>query len=143
MNDLLYLESSAVLHGLLTRDPEILRFIESFPRLVTSALTLAEVERVLLRAALEGRLTSQERQAARDWFREVVALCEVVDVDSVVLGRTGLPFPREPVRTLDAIHLASLQLIEERLGARPRVLTTDHGIRENALELGFAVLPTG
>ena len=143
MSDLLYLESSAVLHGLLTRDPEILHFIEAFPHLVTSALTLAEVERVLLRASLEGRLTPQGRQVARDWFREAFALCEVVDVDSVVLGRTGLVFPREPVRTLDAIHLASIQLVEERLGARPRMLTTDHRIRENALELGFAVLPPG
>lgn len=44
----------------------------------------------------------------------------------------------EPVRTLDAIHLATV----EELGETPQlitIVTRDRRIRENALAMGYAV----
>ena len=59
---------------------------------------------------------------------------------SDVVERARQPFPVEPIRTLDALHLASA------LSARAAVpglsvLTLDERIRQNARELGFPLLP--
>ncbi len=53
-----------------------------------------------------------------------------------ILERAGKPFPREPVRSLDAIHLASAL---ELLQAFPelKVLSHDAGILANLPELGL------
>jgi hypothetical protein len=42
-----------------------------------------------------------------------------------VLVRAGRPFPVEPIRTLDAIHLASVEL----LGEPPQLVTIVTGMR--------------
>jgi hypothetical protein len=62
----------------------------------------------------------------------------VIAVSEYVLTRASHPFPAEPVRTLDAIHLATV----EQLGGPPQLLTVvtrDARIRENAIALGYAV----
>ncbi|OGP87951.1 MAG: hypothetical protein A2156_01605 [Deltaproteobacteria bacterium RBG_16_48_10] len=51
-----------------------------------------------------------------------------------------LPFPREPIRTMDALHLASALLLRSAISGLT-MLSLDERIRTNALELGFAVLP--
>jgi hypothetical protein len=61
-------------------------------------------------------------------------------VTEEVLTRVARPFPVEPVRTLDAIHLATL----ESLGETPQlvtVVTRDDRIARNARALGYAVAP--
>jgi hypothetical protein len=50
------------------------------------------------------------------------------------------PFPIEPLRTLDALHLAtalSARLPQERVG----FLCLDNKLRDNAAALGFDVAP--
>lgn len=49
-------------------------------------------------------------------------------------------FPAEPVRTLDALHLASALFLNEFVPSLA-VLSADDRIRNNAAQLGFAVLP--
>jgi hypothetical protein len=48
------------------------------------------------------------------------------------------PFPVEPIRTLDAVHLATAEL----LGEPPQlvaVVTRDAAVRDNARALGYAI----
>ena len=55
-----------------------------------------------------------------------------------VLTRAGRPFPVEPVRTLDGIHLATIEL----MGETPQlvtVVTRDDRVARNARALGYAV----
>jgi len=54
-----------------------------------------------------------------------------------VLARASRPFPVEPVRTLDAIHLATAL---EFTAAFPdlRLVSCDSRVRENAEALGIA-----
>jgi hypothetical protein len=62
----------------------------------------------------------------------------VVAVTEAVLTRAGRPFPVEPIRTLDAIHLATAEL----LGEAPQlvtIVTRDARVRDNARALGYAV----
>jgi predicted nucleic acid-binding protein len=133
-----YVESSALLAALLEGDVEARRAMQADGPLVTSALTFAEVHRGIVRAKATGRLTDIEERAAVRAVRRFRRQCFVVDVSDAVLVRAGRRFPVEPVRTLDAVHLATLELLEE---APPllTVLTRDARVRENAVALGYAV----
>ena len=64
--------------------------------------------------------------------------CYLVAVTDGVLARVRRPFPVEPIRTLDAVHLATAEL----LGEPPpliTVVTRDARVRENAQALGYAL----
>ena len=64
--------------------------------------------------------------------------CFILDVDRAVLARVRRPFPVEPIRTLDAVHLATAELLGE---ASPLVtiVTRDDRVRKNAEALGYTV----
>ncbi len=63
----------------------------------------------------------------------IVAAAEVVD-------RARQSFPGEPIRTLDAIHLASA-LVARGAVAELRLLSLDDRVRRAAARLGLEVLP--
>ena len=52
-----------------------------------------------------------------------------------VLQRASEPFPVEPVRSLDAIHLATLAIA----GAGITVLSNDYRVNHNAHALGYTL----
>jgi predicted nucleic acid-binding protein len=107
-------------------------------RCVTSALTFAEATRGIVRARVAGRLTVALEQAAIRGLRTFERRCFIVDVNSAVLSRVGRPFPVEPIRTLDAVHLATAELLDE-LPQLVTIVTRDTRIRDNARALGYAV----
>ena len=64
--------------------------------------------------------------------------CFLVALTDAILARVRRPFPVEPVRTLDAVHLATTEL----LGEPPpliTVITRDVRVRQNAEALGYRV----
>ena len=61
-------------------------------------------------------------------------------VDPEMVQRARQAFPREPIRTLDAIHVATALVIRGLVGGL-QFLTLDERIRGNAVELGFDVVP--
>jgi hypothetical protein len=61
-------------------------------------------------------------------------------VSDRILGRVTQTFPREPVRTLDAIHLTTALLHATEIGALA-VLSIEQRVRANADALGLAVVP--
>jgi predicted nucleic acid-binding protein len=133
-----YIESSALLAALLEQDVAALRAIRTHGHRVTSALTFAEAARALIRARVTGRLTAEQERAALRGVRTFERRCTIVAVSDEVLTRAGRPFPVEPIRTLDALHLASAEL----LGEPPQlvtVVTRDARVSENARALGYAV----
>lgn len=133
-----YIESSALVAALLERDSKALESVRAPGRKVTSALTIAETARAILRARATARLTTGEEQAAVGALRRFELRCYVVGVTDAVLARVRRPFPIEPIRTLDAVHLATTEMIDEP----PQlvvVVTRDVRVRENAEALGYAV----
>ncbi len=133
-----YIESSALFAALFERDSIALRSLEFPRRRVTSALTFAEVNRALLRGRRTGRLSVEDERGAVAALQLFEKRSTVITISEEVLARAGRPFPAEPVRTLDAIHLATL----EQLGGPPQlvtVVTRDDRIRKNAAALGFNV----
>ena len=133
-----YIESSALVAALLEHDAEALKSLRAGARLVTSALTLAEAARALVRARIGEQLTPDAERAAVRALRRFERRCYVVAVTDDVLARVRRPFPVEPIRTLDAAHIATAEL----LGEAPQlmsIVTRDHRVRENARVLGYAV----
>ena len=133
-----YIESSALLAALLERDSAARKAVRAQGGRVTSALTLAEAARAIVRARVSGRLTPAKERAAIQALRVFERRCYVVGVTDSVLARVGQPFPIEPIRTLDAVHLATAEL----LGEPPQlvtIVTRDRRVRENAEALGYSV----
>lgn len=133
-----YIESSALLAALLEQDAEVMAELREVGRRITSALTFAEAARALLRARVTRRVTSAEERAALRALQTFERRCAVVAVTEAVLTRAGRQFPVEPIRTLDGVHLATIEL----LGEAPQlvtVVTRDERVARNARALGYAV----
>jgi predicted nucleic acid-binding protein len=133
-----YIESSALVAALLERDADALKSIRTRGRRVTSALTIAEAARLILRARTAARLTADQERAAVRTLRRFERRCFLVAVTDAILARVRRPFPIEPIRTLDAVHLATT----EALGEPPPlvvIVTRDARVRENARALGYAI----
>src|SRR6185295_16349368 len=132
------MESSALVAALLEHDTAAMKPLPVATQHVTSALTLAEAGRAIVRAHATARLTAAEEQAAVRALRTFERRCFILDVDRAVLARVRRPFPVEPIRTLDSVHLATTEL----LGEPPQlvtVVTRDARVRDNARALGYAV----
>ncbi len=133
-----YIESSALVAAFLEGDAQARSIIFGSGQIISSSLTLAEAERALTRAKTTGRITSGEEAEFALALWDFSQRCSMMPVSQLILGRVGAPFPAEPVRTLDAIHLVTAQT----LGLPPqlvRILTRDRRVRANALALGFQV----
>ena len=133
-----YIESSALVAAVLEGDTAAKASIRAQGQRVTSVLTMAEASRALLRARLSGRLTAQQQRAALLTLQRFTSRCYVVNVTETILSHAGRPFPVEPIRTLDAIHLATA----EALGDPPAlvtIVTRDMRVRDNAIALGHPV----
>jgi predicted nucleic acid-binding protein len=133
-----YIESSALVAALLERDSDARQAVRTRGRRVTSALTLAEAARAILRARAAGRLTADQAQSSVRALRRFERRCYVVAVNEAVLARVARPFPVEPIRTLDAVHLATAEFLGEP-PALMTLVTRDERVRTNASAIGYAV----
>ena len=124
--------------ALLERNADARSAVRTKGRRFTSALTLAETGRAILRARAGGRLTAEQERAAVLALRRFERRCYVVAVTDDVLARVRRPFPVEPIRTLDAVHLATAELVGEPPPLMT-VVTRDDRVRENAVALGYAI----
>ena len=138
----LYAESSAVLRWLFgePNSAEIEALLREADKVVCSRLTLIEVRRVVRRMVAVGQLEEVAAADVFDAFAAAAARWGILDLSREVTDRAEDRFPIEPVRTLDAIHLASALNLRHAV-ADLQVLSTDARVRGNALRLGFAVVP--
>ena len=116
---------------------QIARILESASGVIASDLTLIECERALIRAWSTGLMTEAERVQQSADLARISAHWMRLRVDEEVVERARRPFPIEPVRALDALHLATA-LVARSLAPSLRVLTRDQRVRENAERLGLA-----
>jgi predicted nucleic acid-binding protein len=134
-----YLESSALLHWLLgqSRAADVRRAVDRAEVVLTSALTFTETERALVRAEHHGVLRGGDARRLRGLLNRVQASWTRMAVSDDVLARASRPFPVEPIRTLDAIHLATAL---EFTATYPdlHVLSFDDRVADNAEALGIA-----
>ncbi len=136
----LYVETSALLRVALEGDVVLRRRLAEADRSLTSELTRLEADRALRRARAAERLIDDRQAQAKHWVDEFLARCNEIALDGSVLSRARRDFPVEPVRTLDALHLASL-LAWNQADGRLTVVSCDERVRANALALGYDIAP--
>ena len=139
---IVYVESSAVLAWLLGESSElgVRRALDGADRVVTSALTGVECARALTRARLQSRISPVEELAALQLIQRSESTWDVHAITDSVLLRARSPMPGDPVRTLDALHVATMTVLRESVGPLA-VLSLDDRVRACAMALGFVVLP--
>ena len=133
-----YVETSLLLAALLEGDQSARRSLRKVGTFVTSALTFAEARRGVVRARRSHRLAAEQERAALTALSRFRRRCAVLPVTDDVLVRVGKPFPVEPVRTLDAIHLATAAALADEPQLLT-ILTRDDRIRANASAIGYAI----
>jgi predicted nucleic acid-binding protein len=138
----LYAESSAVLAWLLGEPSgrDARRLLATARRVVTSDLTLVECERALIRAEVLGEISPARHAELTGVLRAAAVHWDMLTLHEEVLARSRQPFPNEPIRTLDAIHLASA-LVARTATRSLSVLSLDDKIRKTAKSLGLPVVP--
>ena len=137
-----YAESSAVLAWLLDEDSgDLVReTLVDAEVVMASDLTLIECDRVLHRAAALGELTEAEAADRRAHLASAAAHWHVLHIVSEIVDRARQPFPGDPIRTLDAIHLSSV-IVARSVVAGLALLSLDARIRAAARRLGLTVEP--
>jgi predicted nucleic acid-binding protein len=137
----LYVETSALLSWLFgeLEGSKAAEAIDSASAVVTSKLTLLEAQRALVRAGLESGLTEADQGKARRALDDAVSAWELMEITREIYSRASGPFPAEPVRTLDAIHLSTM-LVFVYLYRDLSVLSFDERIARNAEALGLPVV---
>ena len=139
----MYLDSCIVVK-LLVVEPDsefFVRSLEGQP-LVTSELAWTEVFSALLARERAGKISSADRRLAWHEFEERVKAKEIKiePLGSIVLRKAihslDQCHPKVPLRTLDAIHLATADLCQNF-----PLATTDGRLREAATLMGYEVFP--
>jgi predicted nucleic acid-binding protein len=132
-----YVDTSALLR-LVLRESGALEDLRSFDTLVSSELLAVEAPRTIDRLRLQGSLTTEEAAArlrvVNDWLEAI----DLVLLRPPVLSRASEPLPT-PLGTLDAVHLATMLVWRDRMGASPVVATHDMALGVAARAFGFEV----
>lgn len=139
----MYLDS-CILVKLFVAEPDSEFFIRALvgKSLSTSELAYTEVFSALLACERAGRLSRQHRQMA---WREFLSRIESEEIrleplNSVVLRKARqlleLCHPQVPLRTLDAIHLATVDLCQD-----VPLVTTDARLRDAGQIIGLDLFP--
>jgi hypothetical protein len=97
---------------------------------------------VLIRAIHLGELTEAEAADRRAQPAAAASHWHVLRIADEVVDRARQPFPGEPIRTLDAIHVAST-LVARSAVTGLNLLSLDERVRNAARKLGVEVLPSG
>lgn len=138
----LYVESSAVLSWLFGEPSgEAVRAVlEGADLVVTSDLTLVECDRTIHRAQVTGGITEAQAADRRSRLTVAAVSWNLLRLDAEVIQRARRPFPAEPIRTLDALHVASA-LMARAAVPDLALLSLDDRVRASGRGLGLEVLP--
>ena len=138
----IYAESSAVLAWLLGEETghAVRAVLRRAELVMASDLTLLECDRVLIRAVTLGEIDEVTAADRRARLNAAAAHWHLWRVSSDIVDRARHPFPAEPVRTLDAIHLASALAVRSAVPG-VELLSLDDRVRRAGKQLGFPLQP--
>lgn len=125
-----YIDSSAILKLIFTEKETFALDKVMNNKMVTSTLTRVEVKRAV------NRINSTKSKVAND----VLAQLQYIELDSQTLNLAEAFSPDVTLRTLDAIHVASVLRISEAVQG---IITYDKQMIANAEKMGIKVLSPG
>jgi predicted nucleic acid-binding protein len=134
MSVVLYLDTSVVLRAVLERgaSPELEQRIGEARVLITSRLALLEAARALLRLRHDAALREEALADAAREIDSIWARCAIWELTAPVCELATQIAPQKPLRTLDALHLATYLLVRRHLGSDVAMLTADRRLEEEA-----------
>jgi predicted nucleic acid-binding protein len=134
----IYLETSCLLAWLFgePQADDVIKKLNHADIILTSRLTILECERALLRAEFEKKIKETDQKKLSGKLQAEMASWTIMEMTPDICKRAGGKFPVEPIRSLDAVHLATalefLQIYPDL-----KVLSFDHRVVQNLQPLGF------
>ncbi len=122
------------------REEAVRRELARADAVVASDLTLVECDRALIRRQAAGSLREDDVDRLRRQLTATVSHWNVMPIEREVVERARHPFPGEPIRTLDALHLASALIVRAAV-VEFGLLSLDERVRAAGRALGLRVLP--
>jgi predicted nucleic acid-binding protein len=124
---------SAVLRAVLERGltPEVEQQLGEARFLITSRLSLVQCARAFSRLRGEGVADGIIADAARE-ADSIWARCTIWELSPAVCELAAHVAPHLPLRTLDALHLATFLTARRRLGGGVTLLTADERLQRAA-----------
>lgn len=134
----IYLETSALLNVLFREKgyEALSTTIERADIVTTSSLTIIESRRAIARCLSEKRILEATARTLLGTIASSSRSWDILQITIEVQERASSSFPLEPVRTLDAIHLASALELKS-LYPDLKVCSTDERILKNLEPLGL------
>jgi predicted nucleic acid-binding protein len=133
-----YLDTSALLR-LVLGEPGALDGLRSCEALVSSELLAVEALRTIDRLRLQGALSAEEAASRRGTTTEWLDAVDLVLLQRPILARASEPFPT-PLGTLDALHLATALVWQDRMHQAVVMATHDRDLALAGRSFGFEVL---
>ncbi len=130
-----YLDTSVILRKLLGQ-PEAIKEWGRWNEGYTSEITRLESLRALDRLRLEGKLRDEEVSEKMRLLGVVLESTGTIAVNEAVLKAASQAFPTI-IGSLDAIHLASALLCEQKIKSKLTILTHDIRLGIAAQAMGF------
>jgi predicted nucleic acid-binding protein len=135
-----YLDTSALLR-LVLGEQGALEEMRSCAGLVSSELLAVESLRTIDRLRLQGALSVEEAASRRAIVAEWLEAVDLVLLQRPVLARASEPFPT-PLGTLDALHLATALVWQDRMRQTVVMATHDRDLALAARAFGLEVRGT-
>jgi uncharacterized protein len=133
-----YVDASAMLRVLFAEEGPALTLADG-DRLVSSQLVEVEAFRAVDRERLLGHLDDTQTATKRKELADFLAMLDLAAIDRAVIARAQSPFAVN-VRTLDAIHVATAEILaEEANEERLEFWTHDDRQASAALSRGLTV----
>ena len=133
-----YLDTSALLR-LVLREAGALKELRTAGALVSSELLAIESLRTIDRLRLQGALSTEEAALRRTAVNEWLEAVDLILLQRPVLARASEPLPT-PLGTLDALHLATALVWQDRTRQELVLATHDRDLALAARSFGFEVL---
>ena len=134
---IVYLDTSALLR-LVLREPGALEDLRKSDGFVSSELLAVESLRTIDRLRLQGALSAEEAALRREVVDEWLEAVDLVLLQRPVLARASEPFPT-PIGTLDALHLATALVWQDRMRQSLVLATHDRDLALAARSYGLEV----
>lgn len=132
-----YLDTSALLR-LVLREPDAIEELRACEALVSSELIAVESLRTIDRLRLQGALSTEDAASRRETATEWLEAVDLVLLQRPILARASEPFPI-PLGTLDALHLSTALVWQDRMGQALVMATHDRDLALAARSFGFDV----
>ena len=132
-----YVDASAVLRVLFGEAGPAVPLLDG-DRVVSSHILEVETFRAVDRARLVGQLDDRQTAVKRKELADLLAMLDLAPVDQVVIGRAKGSFGIN-VRALDAIHVATAEVLADESGEPLEFWTHDDRQAAAALSRGVTV----